>query len=283
VERVRPDRFDQIYDGLLKRLDPRRPVEHFRRIFEYPWRTHEDYVGFALYDEHAPVGFMGLIFSELLVEDRQERLCNVTSFIAKETHRAEAALLPLQLRTLTEYTVTNLTCNDAAYRVFTRVGFKVLDDRKIILRPTWTSFGTRRTGPWGVEHRPEKIRRHLGPEHQQILEHHLPYAKHLLVHRDDRYCYMVFTLGRRRGLRTARIGFISDPSLFAQTWATVQGGLWRQHRAVLAECDSRLLPQVAGAGSRTKAMAIPRLFRSDRLSPEQIPNLYSELILLNLP
>jgi hypothetical protein len=63
----------------------------------------------------------------------------------------------------------------------------------------------------------------------------------------------------------------------------MQRGLWRRYRAVLAECDSRLLRQVTIPGSRTKMFLIPRLFHSDRLTPEQIPNLYSELILLNLP
>jgi hypothetical protein len=275
--------FDQIYSELLQQLNPRQPVEEFRRIFEYPWRSDEDYVGFALYDGRDVAGFIGLIFSELTVEGRRERLCNVTSLIAKETHRAEAALLPLQLRTLKEYTVTNLTCNDAAYRVFTRMGFKVLDDRSVILRPTWASIATRPVTRTGLEHDPEEIRRQLSPEHQRVLDHHAQYAEHLLVRSDGGSCYIVFTIGRRRGLRTARIRSISDPPVLARTWATVQRALWRKYRVVLAECDSRLLRQVTIPGSRTKVLSIPRLFRSDRLTPEQIPNLYSELILLNLP
>jgi hypothetical protein len=283
LERVRPDMFDEIYRELLLLLDPRKPVEEFRRIFEYPWRTDEDYVGFALFDGRQVAGFIGLIFSELVVENRPERFCNVTSLIAKKTHGAEAALLLFPLRTLREYTITNLTCNHTAYRLFSRLGFSVLDERRTILYPSRASFSSGRAAEWTVVHEAEEIRPHLGPEHQRILDHHIPYAEHLLVRRGERYCYIVLTLGRYRLFPSARIHFVSDQAVLAESWPTVQRSLWRRHRAVLAQCDSRLLRGVVLPGSRPTAMSIPRLYRSDRLRPEQIPNLYSELILLNLP
>jgi hypothetical protein len=283
VEQVSLQAFDEIYAELLVLLDSRRPAEEFRRIFDYPWRANEDHVGLALYEGRQVVGYVGLIFSELTIEGRRERLCNVTSLIAKETHRAEASLLVLKLRTLRGYTITNLSCNDAAYRLFTRMGFSVLDDRRTILYPSRASFPARRGTAWRVLHDPVSIRHDLPAEHQRILDDHLPYAKHVLAHCNDHSCYIVFTLGRRRWLRTARIHFVSDASLFPEAWPTVQRALWREYRTVLAECDARLLRGRSVPGSRSAAMRIPRLYRSDRLSPEQIPSLYSELMLLNLP
>ena len=76
--------------------------------------------------------------------------------------------------------------------------------------------------------------------------------------------------------------FISNPAMLARGWPAVWRALWRRHRAVFGECDSRLLRGVEVPGSQRRRLSIPRLFRSDRLRPEDIPNLYSEMILLNL-
>ncbi len=280
LKQVSPSAFDDIYAELLVLLDSRRSAEEFRRIFDYAWRDREEYVGLALYDGQEVVGFLGLIFSELTIEGRRERFCNVTSLIARETHRAEASMLVLQLRKLREYTITNLTCNEAAYRLFTRLGFSVLDDTRTILYP---SLSGRRAAEWRVLHDPATIRPHLLPEQQRILDDHLPYARHLLATHGGQSCYMVYTVGRRRWLRSARIHFISDMAVLQEGWPAAQRALWRECRAVLAECDARLLRGSSVPGRRESLMSIPRLYRSDRLRPEQIPNLYSELVLLNLP
>lgn len=282
VERVRPDGFDEVYTKLLVPLHSRHPSAGFHRIFEYPWRTNEDYVGLALHDGEEMAGFVGLVFSRMEVAGRTERFCNVTSLVAKESHRAEVTMLLFQLRALDDYTVTNLTCNTAAYRIFSRLGYTVLDDSRTVLYPGRHTLRDGQRGDWHVLHEPDGIRACLGAREIQILDDHLPYAEHLVAHGDQGRCYLVYTIGRRRLAPSTRLHFVSDPEVFARCWPAVQLGLWRRHRAVFAECDSRLLRGVTVRGSRRERLAVPRLFRSHRLTPDQIPNLYSEMVLLNL-
>lgn len=279
VETVRPEMFELIYQTLLRKLNPRHPVDEFRRIFTHPWRADDEGVGLALFDDGRPVAFVGLIFSRMEVAGRTERLCNVTSLIADETHRAEAAMLLLRLRSMSDCTVTNLTCNDAAYRVFTRLGYAVLDDSRTVFYPRWRP-GQHRV--WRVEHDVARVRTFLSAADARVLDDHLAFAGHLLVHAGEASCYVVYTIGRRRLLPSARLHYVSDPKTLAMSWPAVQRSLWRRHRAVFAECDTRLLDGVTVPWSRRRRLTIPRLYRSTRLEPRQISNLYSEMILLNL-
>jgi hypothetical protein len=89
----------------------------------------------------------------------------------------------------------------------------------------------------------------------------------------------VYTIRRRWRLPAARIHYISNADVLARHWSAVHGHLLRRHGTPVAEADSRLLASVRIPGSVRKEMSIPRLFRSSRLRPERITDLYSEQIL----
>lgn len=282
TRRVGPEAFDDIHSELLVILDAKRPKEEWRRIFTHGWAGDEAYNGYALLDNGEIVGFLGLIFARLPTADGAEPLCNVTSWIVKDRYRGEAALLVLPLRKLSGYTLTNLSSNRTAYEVFTRLGFDVLETHKRIFLPPPPAFG--RQGYRAVVIvEPEEILPRLEGRDVKLFDDHRTCARHLLIEGEDGYCYVIFTSGRRRRLPCARIHYFSNPARLPPLLPTLQRSLWKHHGLVLAECDERMVEGLELARSVRKRLSIPRLFRSSRLSNHQIPNLYSEIPLLNLP
>lgn len=265
--------------GLLQRLDPGRSTERWRPIFDHGWRRPDDPVGFLLRDARGrPVGYLGTILSERTIDGRRERFCNLTSWVVEDAHRGAGALLALALRRLPPCTLTSFTPNAHTVPIFTRLGLAVLDDHWTILPPT---LALRPGPPCRVLYDLDALRRRLGEEEARILEDHRPHARHLLAEDRDGACYVVYTLRRRWRLRAARLHYLGDRAVFRRCWRTVQRGLLARHGALLLEADARLLADLAIPGSLRKRMGMPRLCRS-ALRPEQVTDLYSEVILLGL-
>ena len=206
----------------------------------------------------------------------------MTSLIADDSHRATAAALVLAVRNLKEHTVTNLTCNEDAYSVFARMEFQVLETHiRIVPINLGSLFMGGRKG-CKTTFDTAAIEPIVGERDRKILRDHLPYAGHLLTWDDSGYSYVVYSTGARWGLQTARIHYLSDPKRFAAHLPRIQHSLMGRHGTLLLECDERFLNGMRIPLSFTKRLLIPRLFRSPRLSPGAITNLYSELVMLRL-
>jgi hypothetical protein len=75
---------------------------------------------------------------------------------------------------------------------------------------------------------------------------------------------------------------ISNPRFFLENLDGVRWRLMAGARAPLIMIDSHLLPPGKIKASRTVEPGIPTVFKSATLGPEQIDNLYTEAILLDL-
>jgi hypothetical protein len=160
------------------------------------------------------------------------------------------------------------------------LGFQVLETETVVLLPTPSLLLPGR--PCRIETDPGAIVPLLDDTDARILRDHLPYASHLLASEGNGRCYLVYTLGRRRRVATARLHYISDAEVFRRVWPRIQRRLMRRHGALLAECDARLLARVEVPGCTRVRRRVPRIFKSARLRPERITSLYSEVVLLNL-
>jgi hypothetical protein len=281
VRPVYPKDFAGVF-RLLQRLDPRRTAEQWRPIFDFPWRRDDEPVGYAVYDSAEAVGYIGTILSEMAVDGRVERFCNITSWVTLDAHRGAGALLVLPLRQLRDHTVTSMTSNPEAARVLDRLGFEVLDAEWTILRPAIGLRSLERATSVRILTNPLEIEPLLSPPDARILADHRHRAFHLLAVAENGYCYLVYSMRTRMCIRTAHFQHVSDPQLFRRFWSRIHQSLLVHRGALLGEADSRLLSGVDIPGSFRKRMGDPRLFKSNRLRAEQVPNLYSELILLDL-
>lgn len=283
IRKVYPDMFDQLYPGLLETLDSRRSEQEWRRIFYPGWSTPEEHVGYALASRGRLVAFLGLLYSEVHVGKSPARLCNVTSWIAEEGYQSESISLLLPIRKALGYTFTNMSGEHHVREIFRRFGFSTLEESTTIFRPPFSVRGFRRQEGIRLVSNPELIGASLGDREAQIFSDHSPYAYHLLAQSDvGPDCYCIYTIRRRRGLRTALFHHMAEPETFVFALPNLRAFLFRRHGAVIAECDTRFLQGIEAPSSHTIPREFPRLFKSDSLRAEQVPNTYSEVVLLDL-
>jgi hypothetical protein len=106
-------------------------------------------------------------------------------------------------------------------------------------------------------------------------------ARHVVLSRGDRHCYVVYRTDRRKGLPFfASVLYVSDPALFRSMRRRLQAHLLIRHGilALLAE------PRVIGHRPRlSRILGTPRrkMFRGDGVTGRDVDYLYSELTCLS--
>ena len=267
--------FEEIYSSLLRHHDPTIPKEKWRNLFSPAWgETPDAKVGYVLMEDSQYVGFLGLIVAERNIGGSIERFANVTSWIAK-SGAGRGALLVFPLRDLKTHTVTNLTSTPAAYSVFRRIGFDVLETHYRII-PTMQP----RSGPrWSVTEDDDEIAGLLSNADLGIYRDHAPYVRQIVASQESRYCHMVFSPVQRRGVRVVKVHHFGGPA--APSAAIPDIGRYLIRHGILAfDCDDRLIDRLGNGWSVKRKLVVPRLYRSESLEPDQISELYSELVLL---
>jgi len=279
VRRVGLEDFETVHRRLLSPLDSSIPPETWRRLFSYRWTGAEDYAGYGLFDNEEPVGFLGLLFSMRLVHGKQERFCNVTSWTVADSHRHQALTLLAPLMRLQDHTITNLTSTATVQAIFTRLGFRPLDTH---VRVAWPLPRWRTPSGLLVESRTDVIAESVSADLRAVVEDHRPFAYQVLLRWGARVGLVVYTVGGRHGLRTARIHHVEDAELLGSALGPLQRFLAHRNRVRLVQMDGRLWPSPPPSWTTLSALPVPRLYRSKRLAPADVSNLYTEMVLLGL-
>jgi hypothetical protein len=286
VEKVTPAMFDDVYP-LLSELEDTHSREEWRKIFDYQWESDEGYVGFALVDDRKVVGFNGAIFSRRIIDGREARICNLTSWIVKEQYRTESMRLVFPFLKLKGYTITNLTMNERAWEITRRLGYKNLDTNIRILFPVpGLSAAWEEEAPVIVSDQ-SKIAAILDPVNLKIFTDHSHYnCGHIVIQDKYGYSYIIYTKKRYRkyncNIPYAQILYISDRSAFLRRINKIKSYFLKSRKCLFLAVDERLLGNAAIPYSKVYQLKVPRMYKSEVLSREQIDNLYSELVVLGL-
>jgi hypothetical protein len=129
----------------------------------------------------------------------------------------------------------------------------------------------------------EQIERLLNPDDAKAYRdhRHLPWLKHAAVGRPEAWCYVVWKHTRLHGITGAMVIALSDSELFLDYRRALGSHLLVHHGLSYTRVESRLLPRLPAlrielSGYRNK------VFRSETLTAEDMSNLYSELVALDL-
>jgi hypothetical protein len=236
-------------------------------------------VGYALFEAGEPVAFLGLIYSRIQIDGVEHRLCNTTTWVAEESHQAQAASLVLPLRYLRDYTITNLSGNERAHEIFRAAGFKELESAFYLI-PLIGPLHPRAGRGVEVVFDPKEIGRSISAFERQLLEDHRNFSRALLVRDAGGTCLFIYSRVDGSRLPRLRVHYVSDPHCLVRGLKKVAAELFTRERTLFCEIDRRLLRDARPARSITRPLKLPRLYLSTQLRPEQIPNVYSELVLL---
>ena len=269
-------------EALLNNFWSRDNEVKWHKLFEYQWGRDENHCGLALKDDDKLVGFIGMIFSHRRIDGKIEKFCNLAAWFVREEYRGRAIALLFPLFSMKNYTITDFTPAKKVYRIQNKLGLKDLEANGRILLPVGRRFFQPKATSLKMTHDLAVIEKKLNGQNRTIFDDHKPYqCSHFLATEANRHCYIIYTkLKRKRPY--AHIHYISNPDLFEFVYRDIRKEILSHSNTFFLLIDSRLVKKRRLPISFCLPYKRPKQYMSSTLEPEQIDNLYSELVLLDL-
>lgn len=280
VRKATLDLFDRIYPLIESFGIEGVSREDWFQLLSKHWFPDHDHFGYVLMEGEQVVGFLGASFSERNIGGNRFAVCNLFCWYVWEDYRKESLLLLRPILNLPNMTITTLTPSQVTSIIFERFKFEKLE-RQVMIFPLLPSLSLQ-TGIEFVTD-PLLIESQLAGDDKKIFVDHsfAPCCHLLLTHRGQKeYCYLIYNRVQKKGLHFTQVCFISNKDLFASSFARVKWFFLRQKRTVFTVVDKRLIKGCKVGLGFNYTLRYPRLYRSDTLQPEEIDNLYSELLFL---
>jgi hypothetical protein len=282
LEKIQSSLFRNLHRSFLRDDDPLSNEQDWRNLFDYQWETAFDHCGYALLDDgDVVVGMIGMVFSERLIDGETRKFCNLHTWWVRDDHRGRSLALMRPVLKLDDYTITHLSPDDAVRAVARRLGFTDLSSQLKILLPI--SKDKRALDDGLLTYDDHTFEGELAEHDRKILVDHRPCdVGHLWIDSDDG-CYVLYTYVVRHRLPYCHIHYVGNKAVFAKHEETVRASLLRNHRARFVALDCRLVPPESTL-RRSFSFWAPTdgLYKSSAVRPDQIDNLYSDVVFLKL-
>ncbi len=261
--------------GFAKRI----AVDSWRRLFDYGWLDQKPNLGFVLTLGDEIVGFLGTIYARRQVRYRTGVVCNFTAWYILPEYRGWGPALLTAALDDQDVCYTSLTPSTTSVRMFEAMGFKCLESQSIIFFPLLHLDTLRGSCP-EIIFDLDGIRSLLNDDQRLIFNDHLAYECLHLVLRDGVECaYLVVKRRRQRRMALSELFYCSAPHILARHLERAKLAILRRQRTVALMADPRLFRASVPRGVRIRRQE-QALFRSSLFEPEELDNLYSELVLL---
>ena len=276
--------FEAIHRLLLRFDNQNLTQDDWRQLFKYEWQKKDEPPGYVLLDKDKIVGFIGFIFCTRTINGKERKFCNITSWIVLKEYRSQSIMLLYESLKLKNCTLTNLTCTKEVHNISRKLGFKELETKSIVifsLPSLWNILGR---GKHGKVLREElDIEKCLTGESLKLYRDHLSYkCGQIVLNANKGCCHVVFNRIKKYRVGCSRILYISNNELFLKYSKLICGIIRRINGTVIIMVDKRLVGDVSKPLWFESKLRVPRLYKSDSLSCEDVDNLYSELVVLNI-
>ena len=255
--------------------------EEWQSLFKFHWDDNQNYFGYVMYDGGKAVGFLGLLFSRRVVNNKPSKFCNISSWIVKKEYRRQSLHLLLPVLELENHTITVLTCNTGTYFITKKLGFIDLEIGQRIILPL--PFLPKSKPSINIIFDHLEIEKRLKGETLKIYHDHRNLnCFHILICGPKGICYLVGARTIKKNIPWAHIHYISDHRVFLSYVSAVSGRLCWQAKVAGLLVDERLLQGETIFPSIHFSLPNPRVYKSDTLKSKDIDLLYSEYQILNL-
>lgn len=280
VAPITPADVPAVAEFLHRHLNSRLSAATWARSMRPPWPVHAPNHGFMLVDDarDAPVvGAYLAFYADRVIDGERRALCNLGGWSVLPEYRFHSVRLLKALLAQDGYDFTDLSPSGTVVPINTRLHFEFLDTTlALVPNLPWPSL----PGRCRVSADPAVIERTLTGAALRHYRDHVgaAAARHVVIRRGDRWCYVVFRRDRPKNLPLfASIVHVSDPAVFRRGFRQLTRHLLLHHGlpATLVElrvAGHRPAPSVMLGSPRRK------MFRSEHLTPAQIDYLYSELV-----
>jgi hypothetical protein len=240
-----------------------------------PWKMEAPNHGFALRDGQRIVGAHLAFYSERLVAGKVERFCDLGTWYVLPEFRFHSIRLIKAVLAQDGYHFTALTPSDKVAPIHTRLGFRSLDTSAVLIPnlpwPTLPGRTTISADPDVIESTLAGTELKLYRDHAQALA-----VRHIVLLRGPDSCYMMYREASAKGVPLAEIIHVSNPTLFHRAILPLTRHLLVRHRLLATRAELRIIG--ARPAFSFKVPSSPKLYRSANLEPDQIDDVYSELV-----
>jgi hypothetical protein len=281
VRKAVAEDFEKIFPLFVKFENPRLSKEAWRQLFVDHWHCNEGYFGYVLEDEGLIVGFLGLIFSRRILNGKEAKFCNITSWVVEKKFRNQSLSLFLPVMKLKDYILTIHTASKETYSVARKLGFQDLESNLRIVFPlpsfsTWLTFCE-------VEINGKNLNETLTGEALQLYKDHLPFkCFHVRICTSLGECFLIGTRIYRKKIAFSQIHHISHSKVFSEFAGRITLAICLQIKTVATIIDERFLQGKTVSLSTAWPLPYPRVYKPDSFGQNDIDSLYSELPMLNL-
>lgn len=282
VTPIEATHLDEVGCFLNTNLNIQISAEAWIESLTHHWAESQPNFGMQLRDDsNRLVGVFCAIYSDQVINGRIERFCNPHSWCVLPEHRSAGINLVLRLLKQPGYHFTMFTPNPKVARIFQGLKFRNLDDR-LVLIPNVPSLWPRR-GTHVLEGDTNRIAQYLDEQSLRDFNAHrsIRWLRFAVFGQAGDLCLAVYKTGRWKRLPCARILHLSNTGAFTRHRKLLQRHLLMDRGLPISRIESRLLaiqPRLAYRAQRTQ----PKLVLSQSLRDAEIPDLYSELVALDV-
>jgi hypothetical protein len=277
VRAIQGDDLPAVGEFLHSHLNSRISAQAWAAAPVVPWQTPAPNYGFLLEDGNTLVGAMLAFYSIRTIDGVDEPFCNLGAWCVREDYRAHSIRMMKAVLDQKGFTLTDLSPSGTVVPLNERLKFQHLDTTTALIPglpyPTLPGRIQISTDPADIQ------RKLTGGQLKIYLDHaNAAAANHLLLTRENETCYVIYRRDRRKGLPVfASILYVGNPDLFAAAVPQLSRHLLFRHGILATLAELRV---VTYRPRFSKLLSAPRrkMFKSSHLKPEQIDNLYSELV-----
>ena len=281
VKKVTKRDFEKLLP-LLSELDSRKQTEdEWLGLFRAHWDSNENYFGYVMYDGENAVGFLGLLFSQRILNHNLIKFCNVTSWVVKKKYRRQSLHLFFPVLELENHTITVLTCNAGTHCITKKLGFVDLEIGQRIILPLPIPLNFKPSTKIIFNH--SEIEKKIKGEALKIFNDHRSLnCFHIIIFGPEGECYLIGSRTIKKNIPFAHIHYISDHHFFSSNINSLSGRICWRMKVFGILVDERQLHGETVFPSIYLSLPHPRVYKSDTLKSEDVDLLYSEYQILNL-
>jgi len=281
IRKATPEDYDKVLPLFKGFNNENLSSESWKPLFKDNWNSGEGYIGYVLCDGEHICGFIALLFSRRKINGKEEKVCNVSSWVVEEKSRSQSLLLLSQVLKLKDWNITILTCSEETYQIVRKLGFKDLESHFQIILPI-PSIGSL-FEICKVKLIGDKPATEMQKESIEFWKDHAGFGLISIgVKTLKGHCFVLASRIIRKNLPFIQIHHISDHQEFAKFAGRISACLCFRFKAISILMDRRWLEGMTPAFSISWPLPQPRVFKSDILQATDFDSLYSELPVLNL-
>ena len=272
----------EVCSFLHENLGRRFTVQEWIASLTQSWAAVSPNFGMHLRCDGRVVGALCAIYSDQVIEGKVVSICNPHSWVVLEPFRSHSLGLLLRLLKQRSYHFTMFTPNPKVAKVFEGLRFRTLDDTMVhfLNVPTLSWLDKRSIVASNKAQIAELLQ---GADLQDFKQHaDIPWLKFLAFGRQGGpLCLVVYKLTRWKRMPCAVLLHISNAQTLAEQGGLLQSHLMLKGGVVWSRVEGRFLNQLPALAIKTKR-GQPKLVLSAALQDNQVKDLYSELVALDL-